>query len=84
MTFHDTDIAQPCAFVQERICKLPIKEAIYYGFEPCRLRGFLYYKNVPNEFAVVRAMLRLFRRKRRDDFFKARIAPERVPEGEQL
>jgi hypothetical protein len=59
------------------------------GSSPIGSAEFLYYRNVPNEFAVVFAMLLLFRRGRGDppsprlrrgrrEFLEARIISERV------
>jgi hypothetical protein len=46
--------------------------------DPVGSEEFLYYRNVPNKFAVVCAMLLLFRRGRIAEFLKARIIPERI------
>ena len=45
------------------------------GSSPVRLLEFLYYRNVPNEFAAIPL---LFRRGHGDEFFEARIIPGRV------
>ena len=39
---------------------------------------FLYYRNMPNELAVVCTMLLLFRRGRGGEFLEARIISERI------